>query len=102
MQTKEQAHAAAAERRKPKAGWYEIEVSLARDNEPTEVFVGGCPEGDFLIKRGERVVVPPTVLHRLDCAVVGVDEPTFDERGNAVGNRTIDRRRFPYTVHRAL
>ena len=86
----------------PKKGWFEIEITLAKDNEPVDVFVGGCPEGDFLIKRGERVVVPPSVMHRLDCAVVGTDEVVTDARGEQVGTKTVDRRRFPYTVLQAF
>lgn len=86
----------------PKPGWLEIEINLANDGLPVEVFIGGCEEGDFLIKRGEKVVVPPSVKERLDLAVIGVDEGIAGAEGDDFKVVTRQRQRFAYTVHRVF
>jgi hypothetical protein len=72
-----------------------IEISLSNDGEAAEVFVGGCPEGDFRIKRGVPVRVPQSVLDRLDMAILGVPEVDPDD---PTKTRFIERKRFAYTI----
>lgn len=79
----------------PRKGWYEINVSLGNDGEDKHVFVGGCEEGDFRIRRGENVIVPKSVLNRLDDAVQFVDEVDDRDPNKVI---TVPRKRFPYTI----
>ena len=72
-----------------------INVALGNDNEPRDIFVGGCDEGDFLITRGKDVTVPRAVLERLDHAIVGVAEVDPD---NPEKTRVIERKRFAYSI----
>jgi hypothetical protein len=77
---------------------FEIEVSLGDDKEQRKIFVGAGGK-DFLIERGKKVVVPRVVLSALDDAVVGVAEQDEADPNKLV---TVQRKRFQYTVHRAL
>lgn len=90
----EAAKKAASKARAP-TDWYIINIALADDNEPERVFVGGCLEGDFHIKRGEDVAVPEGVIERLQHAVRGVAEK--DESSES-GVRIVQRLRFSYTI----
>lgn len=72
-----------------------INVTLANDGEPRDIFVGGCEEGDFLITRGKDVTVPRSVLNRLDDAVGGYAEVNPEDNTNTVNTA---RRRFPYSI----
>lgn len=78
---------------------YEITITLANDNEPKDIFIGGCEEGDFLITRGKKVIVPRSVLQRLDDAVMGVSEVDPEDPTRTV---TVDRRRFNYHIERSV
>lgn len=86
---------------KTRASRFEITVTLGNDQEPRDIFVGGCEEGDFQITRGKPVIVPRSVLERLDLAVTGVPTP---DPTDPTGTRVIfeDRKRFPYTLHREV
>lgn len=77
---------------------FEIEVSLANDGEPRDIFVGADGR-DFLIRRGEKVVVPERVLSVLKDAVKGVSEVDPQDDTKSV---TVMRQRYSYTVHRQL
>ena len=83
---------------KSKKGWFTIVVSLGNDNESVRQFVGADGK-DFLITRGKEVDVPPEVMHILDCAVVMVDEQDPDNENKSVA---VARKRFPYTIVKAL
>lgn len=74
---------------------YTINISLGNDGDEPYVFVGGCDEGDFRIKRGENVTVPRSVVERLENAVIGVPEkdPTAPD-----GVRFVQRKRYPFTI----
>lgn len=75
-----------------------INVQLANDGEPKKIFVS--PNGrDFLIERGKDVEVPASVLGVLDDAVLGVPERDPNDENRVV---MVDRKRFPYTIVRAL
>ncbi len=75
-----------------------INIQLANDGEPKKVFVS--PNGrDFLIERGKDVEVPASVLEVLDNAVMGVAERDPSDENRVI---MVDRKRFPYTVVRAL
>lgn len=75
-----------------------INVQLANDMEPKKIFVS--PNGrDFLIERGKDVEVPASVLSVLDDAVMGVAERDPNDENRVV---MVDRKRFPYTIVRAL
>ncbi len=82
----------------PRHDRYVINIALGNDNEPQKVFVGGCPEGDFYIERGKDVLVPRSVLTRLDDAVVGIPEPDPSDPDGRM--RITERKRFPYTLVR--
>ena len=77
---------------------FEIEVSLANDGEPRDIFIGADGR-DFMIRRGEKVVVPERVLAVLKDAVKGVSEVDPQDDTKSV---TVMRQRFSYTVHRQL
>lgn len=82
----------------PAADRYLINIALGNDGEPKRIFIGGCEEGDFLIERGKDVLVPRSVLTRLDDAIIGVPEPDpADPENNMIA---VDRQRFPYTIKR--
>jgi hypothetical protein len=83
---------------KRKKGWFTIVVGLGNDNEPRKIFVGANMQ-DFLIERGKEVDVPIEVLNTLDDAVIGV--PEMDEQDPNRVN-IVDRKRFPYTIVKAL
>lgn len=89
---------AAADSRSKK-GWMEIEIQLGSDNEDTHVFIGGSDEGDMRIKRGVKVIVPPSVVERLDLAVKGTFEPDPNDSEKHI---VVDRKRFAYSVSRVL
>jgi len=81
-----------------KKGWFVINVSLGNDQESVRQFIGA--DGvDFLITRGKDVEVPPNVLSVLDDAVLIVDEQDPTDPNKTVA---VPRKRFPYTVVRAL
>ncbi len=82
-----------------KRGWFTINISLGNDGEDARVFVGGCEEGDFLIRRGENVDVPKAVLARLDDAVMMVDTQDPNDPSKTM---VVPRKRFPYTIVAAL
>lgn len=75
-----------------------INVALADDNEPRQIFIGANGQ-DYLITRGKEVEVPVSVLGILDNAIKGVPEadPVDPEK-----TAWVNRQRFPYTVVRAL
>lgn len=77
---------------------FEIEVALANDGEPREIFIGA--DGiDFKLRRGEKVIVPERVLGILKDAVKGVSEVDPEDDTKSV---TVWRQRFSYTVHRQV
>jgi hypothetical protein len=83
---------------KKKHKMFEIEIGLGNDNDPVRQFVGA--DGmDFLIERGKKVIVPEPVLGVLDNAVQGVQERSDDD---TKAPATVLRKRFPYTIVRAL
>lgn len=82
-----------------KKGWFEIEIQLANDPDDTHVFVGGDETGDFRIRRGEKVIVPPGVVERLNNATQGVAQK---DPNNPDSVMLVERKRFAYTVHRVL
>jgi len=85
----------AERRRKNPTQWYEIEIQNGVDIEATKLFIGGQEEGDVLITRGRKVVVPQTVIERLDDAVVGVAEADEED---PTKQRIVERRRFGYSI----
>ena len=80
---------------KAKPARYTINISLGNDGDEPYVFVGGCDEGDFRIKRGENVSVPRSVVERLENAVIGVPER---DASAPDGVRFVQRLRYPFTV----
>lgn len=84
-----------ARRKREPVKYFEIEIQLAEDKEPPKIFIGGCEEGDFLITRGRKVVVPESVINRLNDAVVGVSETNPDD---PTKNTIVDRKRFAFSV----
>lgn len=96
---RERLTAEAKRRKENPVPWFEIEVSLGNDNEPRDIYVGGMEEGDMRITRGKAVIVPLTVLQRLDDAVLGVSEPDEKDETKQV---IVARKRFPYTVLREV
>jgi len=77
---------------------FEIMVSLANDGEPRDIFVGADGR-DFMIRRGEKVIVPERVLSVLNDAVKGVSEVDPQDDTKSV---TVMRQRYSYTIHRQL
>lgn len=71
-----------------------INVSMGNDGEPGKIFVGDG-KTDYLIQRGKDVVVPKSVLHVLDNAIIGVTEVDPEDNTKSI---TVDRKRFPYTI----
>lgn len=83
---------------KVKERMFEITVALSNDGEPVSQFVGADGR-DFLIKRGQKVIVPERVLSVLNDAVKGVDEVDPNDPEKV---QTVMRQRFAYTIHREL
>lgn len=88
----------ATQARKSDEPRFVINIQLANDGEPRKVFVG-ADGNNFLIERGKDVTVPQSVLGVLDNAVLGVPEQDPEDENKIV---MVDRKRFPYTVVRAL
>ncbi|MEY4415331.1 MAG: hypothetical protein RIQ53_2624 [Pseudomonadota bacterium] len=80
---------------KGRPGWYIIEVQLAKDGEPRDLFFGGADEGDFVVRRGEQMAVPESIVERLRLAVAGVSEVDPEDPEKTI---TVMRQRFAFSV----
>lgn len=88
----------------PRAPWrkrkrFLIEIMYAKDGEPRDIFVGGMAEGDMYITRGKPVVVPPSVITRLEDAVMGVPEVDPDDPDKV---NVVERQRFSFSILRTI
>lgn len=75
-----------------------INIQLANDGEPKRVFVGVNGK-DCLIERGKDVTVTAAQMSVLDDAVQGIAEVDPEDPDKIV---ITQRKRFPYTIVRAL
>lgn len=75
-----------------------INIQLANDGEPKRVFVGANGK-DCLIERGKDVTVTAAQMSVLDDAVQGIAEVDPEDPDKIV---ITQRKRFPYTIVRAL
>jgi hypothetical protein len=77
---------------------FEIEVALANDGEPRDIFVGADGR-NFMLRRGAKVIVPEGVISVLKDAVKGVAEVDPNDDTKSI---TVQRQRFSYTIHRQV
>ena len=88
--------AARTETPKGKPGWIMIDVPLAKDGQPRDLFLGGADEGDFVLRRGDGPQpVPPSIVERLRLAVEGVSEVDPE---NPEATVTVMRQRFSFSI----